>query len=309
MENIDERLTRTELAMREPAFREEYGKTNEINYWIFDYDPADELKVRVRVDNIAEKHKPGKSSMEIVKFDLYDVIIGYLRDKRPDERFLKKTYEFEERKGLEKVIDAVSHTLRIDDDGGYIIVDEIGQYIGDDSQLMLDLQTIEEELGKECLGQAWVIVTSQIEEKSQLSKGRDFCLSLITAFCTELESRSFCAGFYTSLSSLNSVVSDAVKKRFTVWVAQWSSKCSYFGAYGIWQYSSKGKVSGIGGNVDMDYSYIDFPATIKSGGFNGYGKVPRQPAQQPQPRRSPLMKLPPRSSPGNGATERTARTV
>ena len=121
MENIDERLTRMELAMREPAFREEYGKTNEINYWIFDYDPADELKVRARVDNIAEKHKPGKSSMEIVKFDLYDVIIDYLRDKRPDERFLKKTYEFEERKGLEKVIDAVSHTLRIDDDGGYII--------------------------------------------------------------------------------------------------------------------------------------------------------------------------------------------
>jgi lysozyme len=111
-----------------------------------------------------------------------------------------------------------------------------------------------------------------IEEKSQLSKGRDFCSSLITAFCTELESCGYYAGFYTSLSSLNSVVSDAVKKRFTVWVAQWSSKCSYSGAYGIWQYSSKGKVSGIGGNVDMDYSYIDFPAVIRSGGFNGYGK-------------------------------------
>lgn len=63
-----------------------------------------------------------------------------------------------------------------------------------------------------------------------------------------------------------------MKKRFTVWVAQWSSKCSYSGAYGIWQYSSKGKISGISGNVDMDYSYIDFPSTIKSGGFNGYGK-------------------------------------
>ncbi|MCI2147016.1 MAG: DUF1788 domain-containing protein [Clostridiales bacterium] len=111
MENIDERLTRMELAMREPAFREEYGKTNEINYWIFDYDPADELKVRARVDNIAEKHKPGKSSMEIVKFDLYDVIIDYLRDKRPDERFLKKTYEFEERKGLEKVIDYIKERI------------------------------------------------------------------------------------------------------------------------------------------------------------------------------------------------------
>jgi lysozyme len=68
------------------------------------------------------------------------------------------------------------------------------------------------------------------------------------------------------------VVSDAVKKRFTVWVAQWSSKCNYSGSYGIWQYSSKGKVNGISGNVDMDYSYIDFPSAIRNGGFNGYGK-------------------------------------
>lgn len=111
-----------------------------------------------------------------------------------------------------------------------------------------------------------------IEEKSQLSRGKDFCSSLITAFCTEMERLGYYAGFYTSLSSLNSVVSDAVKKRFTVWVAQWSSRCGYSGSYGVWQYSSKGKVSGISGNVDMDYSYIDFPSAIKGGGFNGYGK-------------------------------------
>ena len=40
-------------------------------------------------------------------------------------------------------------------------MDEIGQYIGDDSKLMLNLQTVTEELGKECMGKAWVIVTSQ----------------------------------------------------------------------------------------------------------------------------------------------------
>ena len=56
------------------------------------------------------------------------------------------------------------------------------------------------------------------------------------------------------------------------WVAQYASKCSYKGEYGIWQYSSKGKVDGISGNVDMDYSYIDYPSIIKTGGFNGYTK-------------------------------------
>ncbi|QFR43750.1 BREX system P-loop protein BrxC [Sulfurimonas xiamenensis] len=40
-------------------------------------------------------------------------------------------------------------------------VDEVGQYIGDNTKLMLNLQTIVETLATVCGGQAWVIVTSQ----------------------------------------------------------------------------------------------------------------------------------------------------
>lgn len=55
------------------------------------------------------------------------------------------------------------------------LVDEMGQYIGDNSNLMLNLQTVTEELGKECMGKAWVIVTSQqdIDSITQV-KGNDF---------------------------------------------------------------------------------------------------------------------------------------
>lgn len=41
--------------------------------------------------------------------------------------------------------------------------DEVGQFIGDDSQLMLSLQTITEQLATHCPGRAWVFVTSQEE--------------------------------------------------------------------------------------------------------------------------------------------------
>jgi hypothetical protein len=41
------------------------------------------------------------------------------------------------------------------------LVDEIGQYIGDDPNLMLNLQTVVEDLGNYCRGKVWVIVTSQ----------------------------------------------------------------------------------------------------------------------------------------------------
>ncbi len=55
------------------------------------------------------------------------------------------------------------------------MVDEAGQYIGDDSNLMLNLQTVREELSKECKGKAWIIVTSQQDVDSIMKvKGNDF---------------------------------------------------------------------------------------------------------------------------------------
>ena len=55
------------------------------------------------------------------------------------------------------------------------LVDEIGQYIGDDSTLMLNLQTLTENLGIHCKGKAWIIVTSQQDIDSiTRTKGNDF---------------------------------------------------------------------------------------------------------------------------------------
>ncbi len=55
------------------------------------------------------------------------------------------------------------------------LVDEMGQYIGDNTDLMLNLQTITEDLGTLCQGRAWIIVTSQqdIDAITEV-KGRDF---------------------------------------------------------------------------------------------------------------------------------------
>ena len=53
--------------------------------------------------------------------------------------------------------------------------------------------------------------------------------------------------------------------RFTKWVAKYSNSkpTGISGTYDIWQYSSKGSVPGIEGNVDMNICYRDFPAAIK----------------------------------------------
>ena len=51
------------------------------------------------------------------------------------------------------------------------MVDEVGQYVGDNSHLMLNLQTVVEDLGIYCQGRAWVVVTSQ-EAIDEITKNR-----------------------------------------------------------------------------------------------------------------------------------------
>lgn len=80
------------------------------------------------------------------------------------------------------------------------LVDEIGQYIGDDSKLMLNLQTVTEDLGTACHGKAWIIVTSQQDIDSiTKTKGNDF---------SKIQGR-----FDTRLSLSSANVDEVIRKR------------------------------------------------------------------------------------------------
>ncbi len=122
-----------------------------------------------------------------------------------------------------------------------------------------------------------------LEESSQLSRGQAFCDSLIQAFCNEMEAGGYFAGFYTSASVARNILSKSIHKRYAFWCAQWANTNSFEGESGLWQYSSKGSVSGIAGNVDLDISYIDYPSLIRGGGFNGYAKGSTAPTAKPAP--------------------------
>jgi hypothetical protein len=74
----------------------------------------------------------------------------------------------------------VKEYLDVDQDRRVLFfVDEVGQFIGNNTQMMLKLQTITENLGTICEGRAWVVVTSQEDIDSVIgqmsgSKGHDF---------------------------------------------------------------------------------------------------------------------------------------
>lgn len=57
---------------------------------------------------------------------------------------------------IKEYLDSCGHDKRI-----VFLVDEVGQFIGNETSLMLNLQTIVEDLGRICEGRAWVVVTSQ----------------------------------------------------------------------------------------------------------------------------------------------------
>jgi len=80
------------------------------------------------------------------------------------------------------------------------LVDEMGQYIGSDTKLMLNLQTLVEDLGTRCGGKAWVIVTSQQDIDSITNvKGNDF---------SKIQGR-----FNTRLSLSSANVDEVIQKR------------------------------------------------------------------------------------------------
>lgn len=79
-------------------------------------------------------------------------------------------------------------------------VDEVGQYIGDDSDLMINLQSIVEEVGSKCRGKVWIMVTSQEAIDSVVKIIGDDFSKIIGRFNTRL-----------SLSSAS--VDEVIKKR------------------------------------------------------------------------------------------------
>ena len=100
------------------------------------------------------------------------------------------------------------------------LIDEIGQYIGDNSQLMLNLQTVAEELGTILKGKAWIVVTSQadIETALKAMKGKE-----VKQDFSKIQAR-----FDTRVSLSSANVDEVIKKRILKKKEEYSEMLSLF---------------------------------------------------------------------------------
>lgn len=76
------------------------------------------------------------------------------------------------------------------------------------------------------------------------------------AFCRTIENAGYTAGVYGSRNWYNNnLYTDRLDSDYCIWLAEYRSVPLYQGYYQMWQYTSKGSVDGISGNVDMNISY------------------------------------------------------
>lgn len=113
-------------------------------------------------------------------------------------------------------------------------------------------------------------VVFDIEDSSSVNYSamhKDVNTAIVNAFLSTIQAGGYLGMVYASKSFLENQLNMS-SIPYEVWVAHVADSVGnpreqitdYTGEFGIWQYSWVGKVSGISGNVDLNYAYRDYPA-------------------------------------------------
>lgn len=94
------------------------------------------------------------------------------------------------------------------------------------------------------------------------------------AFCDTIEAAGYEAAIYSNTDWFTNYLTDSRFDQWDKWVAQYNTTCTYTGDYSMWQCSSKGRIDGISGNVDLN---VDLGAALDAHfipGANGFHASP-----------------------------------
>ena len=127
---IKDRLAILEDVVSKPSFRSSRGKANEVNYWVFDYDPEDELALRRGIHDIEGK---SRNSYPLQVFDLqwklstlFETIeVKFTRGEGDATRFAKNACE----RGFDAVSKAIGRSLRLSNEVGGAAGNKLVEYL------------------------------------------------------------------------------------------------------------------------------------------------------------------------------------
>ena len=109
------------------------------------------------------------------------------------------------------------------------------------------------------------------EDKLRDKISKKTIADIAQTFCDKLSAKGYTVGIYANKDWFTNYLTDSRFNNWTKWVAQYNTVCNYQGKYDMWQCSSTGKVPGISGNVDLNYSYSPFENSYGGGNTNNGG--------------------------------------
>jgi len=104
MTNINARLDRIIPKIKEEKFIEGRGLGNEISFYVFDYEPENELIVRNYIEHIIKDFNYDGTNRRIIVFDLYKMLLDITKEKRIFDRI----FDMEERQGKDALFKAMT---------------------------------------------------------------------------------------------------------------------------------------------------------------------------------------------------------
>lgn len=135
----------------------------------------------------------------------------------------------------------------------------IYSYADSESDLIKEYEAVIKWLGGRHLD---LPVYYDVEDKKMSGLSKKVLSNYIKTFCEKIENSGYWAGIYANKNWLENKLDMNFLKDYTVWLAQWTNNPTYKGSYAMWQYSSNGRVDGIGGRVDMNYQVKELGGKI-----------------------------------------------
>ena len=142
---LNKRLDLIEPKLYDKNFRTGRGTVGEVNFWIFDYMPEDEMAVRAHIDFLVNRINSKEDGLRIRHFDLYNLMLDVLLEKN----YLDKVMEMEKTKGSSAIINPLKRTLRLTESGDLII-----------QKIVEDIIPKQDIIFLSGVGKAWPIIRS-----------------------------------------------------------------------------------------------------------------------------------------------------
>lgn len=132
MRPISVRLEELNEKLADPKFMTNKGLGNEVGFYIFDYEPEDELAVREALPYL-KKHIHSENNEDTVQeFDLYEVVLEFFHQRG----YMDKNFKMEEKKGSEFLYDKMKKALRLATNDDWI-VSYIKEHMDEDAMIFL----------------------------------------------------------------------------------------------------------------------------------------------------------------------------